>query len=120
MEEIPVTPKVESVALFKNGLTVIRASFPAAAAGIYRWERVPRVVHGTFAMDSAMPVSVRTTLRMLEEPEAAEYPTGVLQTDLAGRMVEIRRRPQAGQTDSPAPIRGWEGGTIGPARPGGK
>lgn len=105
-EEIPVTPKIESVALFKNGLTVIRASFPAAAAGIYRWERVPRVVHGTFAVDSAMPVSVRTTLRMLEETEAAEYPTGVLQTDLAGQTVEIRRRPQAGQTDAPAPVRG--------------
>ena len=105
-EEIPVTPKVESVALFKNGLTVIRASFPATAAGIYRWERVPRVVHGTFAVDSAMPVSVRTTMRMLEEREAAVYPTGVLQADLAGQTVEIRRRPQAGETEAPAPIRG--------------
>lgn len=51
-EETVVAPTVESVALFKNGLVVVRATFPVKGAGQYRWDKVPRVVHGSFWVES--------------------------------------------------------------------
>ena len=47
-EETVVTPAIESVGLFKNGLAVVRATFPVKGPGSYRWDKVPRVVHGSF------------------------------------------------------------------------
>lgn len=88
-EETVVTPSVESVALFKNGLAVVRASFPVKGAGQYRWDKVPRVVHGSFWVESDGQVSVQSTTRMIEVTDDTESPAGTLQKDLAGKEVTV-------------------------------
>ncbi len=88
-EETAVTPQIESVGLFKNGLAVVRASFPVSGPGRYRWDKVPRVVHGSFWMESDGIVSVLSTTRMIEETPETESPTGQLQRDLAGKRVTV-------------------------------
>ena len=52
-EETIVQPKIESVGLFKNGLAVVRAVFPVSGPGSCRWDKVPRVIHGSFWIESA-------------------------------------------------------------------
>lgn len=88
-EETVVTPTFESVALFKNGLAVVRATFAVNGPGQYRWDKVPRVVHGSFWVESDGQVSVQSTTRMIEETDAAEAPAGGLQQDLAGKEVTV-------------------------------
>ncbi|MGJ8643360.1 MAG: hypothetical protein ACSHX9_08145 [Luteolibacter sp.] len=87
--EKTVTPMIESVGMFKNGLTVVRATFPIDGPGDYLWEKVPQVVHGSFWIESDGEVIVQSTTRMVEETEEAEQPVGILQKDLAGKIVSI-------------------------------
>lgn len=95
--ETLVAPRVESVGLFKNGVAVVRASFEAKAAGSYRWDDLPRSIHGSFWVESDGAVSVRATTRMAEEPAAAA--TGNLQRDLAGQAVTVRFKDTGGGRD---------------------
>ncbi len=95
-EEIPVTPHVDSVGLFKNGVAVVRASFEAKQAGVYRWDDLPRPIHGSFWVESEGAVGVRSTTRMVEETDKAETPAGNLQKDLAGKMVTVKLKASAG------------------------
>ena len=53
-DETKVTAKTEAVALFKNGYTVVRQEIDVPGSGIYRWEEVPPVIHGTFFIESDM------------------------------------------------------------------
>jgi hypothetical protein len=99
-EETVVTPILESVGLFKNGLAVVRATFPVAGPGHYRWDKVPRVVHGSFWVESDGMVSVQSTTRLLEQSDAAEAPAGLLQRDLAGKEVTVTLKT-AGAAQSP-------------------
>lgn len=105
-EETIMEPKIESVGLFKNGLAVVRAVFPVSGPGVYRWNKVPRVVHGSFWIESDGEVSVRSTRRMVEETDASGSPTGNIQQDLAGRDVAITLKSgfpnvRFGAVDSP-------------------
>ncbi len=88
-EETVVAPTLESVALFKNGLAVVRATFPVKGPGQYRWDKVPRVVHGSFWVESDGQVSVLATTRMIELTDDSETPAGGLQQDLAGKDVTV-------------------------------
>ena len=99
-EELPVVPRVDSVGLFKNGVAVVRASFEAKQAGSYRWDELPRSIHGSFWIESDGVVSVRATTRMVDEPAAA--PTGILQRDLAGQAVTVRLKK--GSEGGEAPV----------------
>lgn len=96
-DETMVKPVIESVGLFKNGLAVVRATFPINGAGIYCWNRVPHVIHGTFWVESDGEVGVQSTTRRIEETDESGSPSGVLQHDLAGKEVTITLR----NTDSP-------------------
>ncbi|MEO8616166.1 MAG: hypothetical protein ABI600_13560 [Luteolibacter sp.] len=96
IEEKPVTPVLESVGLFKNGLAVVRATFPVSGPGLYRWDKVPRVVHGSFWIESDGQVSVQSTTRLLESTDATESPSGLLQKDLAGKEVTLTLKTTAG------------------------
>lgn len=88
-EETVVTPGIESVALFKNGLAVVSASFPVKGAGQYRWDKVPRVVHGSFWVESDGQISVQSTTRMIEVTGETESQVATLQKDLAGKDVTV-------------------------------
>lgn len=84
-----VTPTIDSVGMFKNGLAVVRASFPIDGPGEYCWEKVPNVVHGSLWVESDGKVVIQSTTRMVEETEEVEKPGGSLQKDLAGKSVSI-------------------------------
>ena len=93
--EKTVTPTIESVGMFKNGLTVVRATFPIDGSGKYIWKKVPQVVHGSFWVESDAKVTVRSTTRMVEETEEAEQPVGTLQKDLAGKNITVTLRDRS-------------------------
>ncbi|MCX6864995.1 MAG: hypothetical protein NTV46_02010 [Verrucomicrobia bacterium] len=107
-DETVVTPTLESVGLFKNGLTVVRASFPVNGPGHYRWDKVPRVVHGSFWVESDGLVSVQSTTRNIVDSEAGDAPSGLLQSDLAGNEVSVTLK--ASGTAQPVVLTGkvWE------------
>jgi hypothetical protein len=99
-QETPVTPTINSVGLFKNGLSVVRASFEAKSPGTYVWTDPPRCVHGTFLVESEADLSLRSGSRMVEENTERDRPTGSLQSDLAGQNVRVRLRgPQAAEAE---------------------
>lgn len=100
-EEFPVTPKIDSVGLFKNGLCVVHASFEAKSPGTFVWSDPPRCVHGTFLVDASGPITLSSGMRIIEESVELTKPTGVLQTDLGGQDVKIRLRasPAGGEAE---------------------
>ncbi|WP_035610431.1 hypothetical protein [Haloferula sp. BvORR071] len=93
-EETAVTPRVDSVGLFKNSVAVVRASFEVKGPGVYCWQDLPRAVHGSFWVESDGQVTIRSTTRMLEDPEPV-LPSGILQRDLAGAPVTVKLKSTA-------------------------
>ena len=61
--EKDVKSKVVSVALFKNGLAVVKRQVAYDGAGVYRLSDVPEPVHGTFWVESKDPLDVRVESR---------------------------------------------------------
>ncbi len=98
--ETIVIPTIDSVGLFKNGLAIVRVSFPIDGPGEYQWNQVPRVAHGSLWVESEGAVSIRSTTRMVEEATEAEAPVGVLQKDLAGKQVTVTLK-SGGTTEAP-------------------
>jgi len=96
-QEVAVQPQIDSVGLFKNGLCVVKCSFHADRAGDFAWEEPPRVVHGTFLVESDGAVIVRSTMRKVDDASRAVWPTGNLQMDLAGADVQITLSPDGAQ-----------------------
>lgn len=102
-EEVAVKPEIESVGLFKNGIAVVRATFPINGTGLYRWNHVPQVIHGTFWIESDGEVAVQSTVRSIEETDEIGSPTGNLQVDLAGKEVSIALRQNVAPLSSTLP-----------------
>ena len=89
LAETTVVPSFDSVGMFKNGLAVVRVSFPVGEPGQYVWEKVPHIVHGSLWVESDGEVSVLSTTRKIEEKDETESPAGNLQKDLAGKEVTV-------------------------------
>ncbi|MEI7911312.1 MAG: hypothetical protein WCK77_16895 [Verrucomicrobiota bacterium] len=106
-EESMVTPTIESVGLFKNGLAVVRASFPVKGPGVYRWDKVPRVVHGSFWVESDGVVAVQSGTRPIDDA-TAEAPSGQLQWDLAGNEVTVTLKTTGGAQNPVLTGKVWE------------
>ena len=87
--ETIVTPSYDSVSMFKNGLAIVRVSFPADKEGTYVWEKIPHIVHGSLWVESAGEVSVLSTTRTTDEADEVERSSGLLQKDLAGKKVTV-------------------------------
>lgn len=81
-------PTVNSVAMFKNGLTVVSASFKVGEAGDYVWVDPPKAVHGAFWIEGGEGLVVRSTTRMVA-PKGESGPSGSLQKDLGGARVSV-------------------------------
>ncbi len=89
--EKAVDSKVVSVALFKNGLAIIKRQVPLQGAGVYRIEDVPEPVHGTFLIESNGPLEARVENR--KSPFKNQPALGSnLQDELAGLKVTINGR----------------------------
>ena len=99
-EEIRVVSKVESVALFKNGLVVVQRTVEVPGPGDFLLDDVPEPVHGTFWIESEMDVEARLVSRSAEVPLRSSHAID-FQNDLAGKDVTVH-------LDDPsiAPIRG--------------
>ncbi len=96
--EQPVESKVVSVALFKNGLAVVKRQVPIGDAGVYRMTDVPEPVHGTFFVESNGAIEARVEQRL---QMAQQAPLGFhVQDELVGMQVTLQLR------SSKAPIVG--------------
>lgn len=113
-QETTVQPQIDSVGLFKNGLCVVKCSFNAERAGDFVWEEPPRVVHGTFIVEAAGTVSVRSTMRKADAAGEVALPTGNLQPDLAGAEVKLTLAPEGPQPGSVVTGKVW---TMPEAKP---
>ena len=89
--EKDVKSKVVSVALFKNGLAIVKRQVAYDGAGVYRLSDVPEPVHGTFWVESKDPLEVRVESR--DTPAEPSQGFGVnLQEELAGVKVTVHGR----------------------------
>lgn len=83
-----VESKVVSVALFKNGLAVVKRQVTLPGAGIVRIADVPEPVHGTFFVESNGPLEARVVKRLTaikKQPTLGQN----LQNELTGLKVTI-------------------------------
>lgn len=87
-KESLVQPAVNSVAMFKNGLTVVSATFKVEQPGDFVWVDPPNAVHGAFWVEGGEGLVVRSTTRMVE-PKGQSGPSGFLQKDLGGARVSV-------------------------------
>ena len=85
-DEVVKAP-VQSAGLFKNGLALVRRTTVLKGPGVFRVEDLPTPVHGTFWIESPVPVTATAGMRLVEMP-AADGPVD-LQDDLAGRSVDV-------------------------------
>ncbi len=89
--EKAVQSKVVSVALFKNGLAIIKQQVSLQGAGLYRLDDVPEPVHGTFLIESNGPLEARVQARKAPAKNQSWLGSN-LQDELAGLKVIIQGR----------------------------
>ncbi|MDR1268277.1 MAG: hypothetical protein LBK82_02020 [Planctomycetaceae bacterium] len=87
--EINVSPTTPSVALFKNGVTVIQQEINIPEPGVYLWDKVPLVIHGTFFIESDLNVEIRTTQRLVTLPIDENNQLKTI-NDLIGKQITVR------------------------------
>lgn len=90
-EEKEAESKVASVALFKNGLSVVRLEVPIQGPGIYRLADVAEPVHGTFLVESGGSIEARIERRSVPARQPARLGVN-LQDELVGLKVTIHGR----------------------------
>ena len=86
--DTPATSRIVGVDLFKNGLAVVRREATLSKSGTYVFDDVPDAIHGTYWIESPVPVETIVKSREVDVPVAEVYP-GNLQDDLAGKKVTI-------------------------------
>lgn len=87
-DETVCESSVKSVALFKNGLAVVREEIEVPRAGHYILKNAPAPVYGTFFVESDAEVAVSSSIREREVPisEMENFSWA----DLSGKNVYIR------------------------------
>ena len=86
--EKPAASRIASIGLFKNGLAYVHRVVKLAGPGIYKLDRLPRPVHGTFWVESDAKIATRTTERAVEVA-LTKSESIAFQDDLAGRQVTV-------------------------------
>jgi hypothetical protein len=86
--EINVSPTTPSVALFKNGVTVVQQEINIPESGVYLWDKVPLVIHGTFFIESDLNVEIRTTQRLVTLPINEKNQPKTTE-DLVGKQITV-------------------------------
>ncbi|MFO0813899.1 MAG: DUF4139 domain-containing protein [Gemmatales bacterium] len=89
--EKEVKTKVVSVALFKNGLAVVKRQVALDGTGSYRITDVPEPIHGTYWVESNGLTESRVEMRESTLPTPAPLGTN-LPVELHGLKVTIRSR----------------------------
>jgi hypothetical protein len=106
-QDTPAASKVVAVDLFKNGLCVVKREATLPKPGTYLLGDVPPPVHGTYWVESAVPVDSTVKLRDVAVPTAETLPAN-LQEDLAGKQVTIHLKGEKAPAVS---------GTVMPLKP---
>ena len=86
-DEQAVKSRIVSVGLFKNGLAVVKREVDVPGPGTYRMADVPEPIHGTYWVESNLPVETLVQTRATEVP--ADSVGGTLQEELAGKKVTV-------------------------------
>jgi hypothetical protein len=92
-QETPAKGKIVAVDLFKNGLAVVKYEVTLGKSGTYILNDAPNPVHGTFWIESAVPVEAAMKMRDVEVPATEALP-GNFQEDLAGKQVTLHFKGQ--------------------------
>lgn len=89
-----IDSRLESVALFKNGIGVVKRVVQVSGPGRYMLPDMPTPVHGTFWLESDAVVTTTTVQRDVEVPldETAGLDLG---KELAGHLVHVVLRDNA-------------------------
>ncbi len=119
-DETPAKSKIVSVGLFKNGLAVVKREVTLGKPGVYVLDDVPQPVHGTYWVESSVPVETLVKMREVEVPVGESAP-GNLQQDLAGKRVTIHLKgdklpPVVGEMLKLKPAKAEEGSPRDMAR----
>lgn len=85
---VPVSGPIESVGMFKNGLSLVHRTVEVPGPGRYRLAALPEPVHGTWWIDSDAEIVTRITRAAVDQP-AAEIGDVDFQRDLAGSEVVV-------------------------------
>ena len=80
--------RIESVALFKNGLVIVRMSDVIPESGTLEMDEWLDPVHGTFWVDSEKPVTAKMEMRESQAP-LATVSQGELLQNLSGKKVTL-------------------------------
>jgi len=105
-EETPTKSHIVSVGLFKNGLAFVKREVTAGRSGTYVVDDVPEPIHGTYWVESTVPVETIVKTSEVDVPSPAV--PGNLQEDLAGKKVLIHFKagsipPTTGTVIAPKP-----------------
>ena len=87
-DEVPVTRRLISAGLFKNGLAVVTEEISVKGSGTYLLSEVPKPIHGTLWIESDARVITRTARREVREPLLTTDMTSIREA-LAGREVSL-------------------------------
>jgi hypothetical protein len=116
-DEKPAPSKIVAVDLFKNGLAVVRREVTLGKSGVCVVDDVPEPVHGTYWVESNVPIETVVQMREVEVPVDETY-LGDLQEDLAGQKVTIHLKkanfgPMIGTIAKLKPMSPGDPGTSG-------
>ena len=87
--EIKAMRQVESVAMFKNGLVVVKETIPISGPGAYLLEDIPKAILGTFFVESDFPVEIVVGTRSIET-DADEIAGLEYWRQLQGKNVRVK------------------------------
>ena len=88
-EPTPVAPKIASLGVFKNGVTVVEESFSVSASGRYSMEIPERALHGAFFIQSDALVST-TASKIKTRPALTEVADLDWTKDFKGKWLRIK------------------------------
>lgn len=111
----PVTSRIETVGLFKNGLAVVRRTVSLPGAGVYDLTDLPEPVHGTLWVESTAELTITVTEAELAvgDDEQPGLP-GMDNGSLAGSRITVYFKQEHLPTvqgvvaQPPAPKRQWD------------
>src|SRR5262249_20138798 len=72
--ETTVKSRIVAVGLFKNGLAIVKREVALGGTGSYVLDDVPQPVHGTYWVESAVPIETVVQMREVEVPAAQAVP----------------------------------------------
>src|SRR3954453_7147032 len=73
-QETPAKGRIVAVDLFKNGLAVVKYEGRLGKTGTYILNDAPNPVHGTFWIESPVPVEAAMKMRDVEVPATEALP----------------------------------------------